>query len=89
VKLECCEPEAMPFPSGWARVHGRRCRRYRTGTKIGEEHVEAVRPSARTAGEHLAAWLRHPVGCSCASCSYVDAHVDDDDDRRGRSITDD
>jgi len=69
----------MPFPSGWARVHARSCRRYRNGTKIGEERPDDLRPEARAMRDHLEAWLRHPVGCSCGSCGYVEAHLDDED----------
>jgi hypothetical protein len=70
-------------------VHTRHCRRYRDGTKIGEELLLDTLPEARSPREHLLAWLHHRGGCSCLSCGYVAEHLDDDDDLRGGVLTDD
>jgi hypothetical protein len=71
----------MPKPSGIKRVHTRECSRYGDGVTVGSERLEDTKAASRTIAEHVAIWNRHVDGCVCPSCSYVEAHLDDDDDQ--------
>jgi len=80
-ELECCTP--ILFGKRW--VHSFACtERGLRGQAIrprNDHPAGKAKPSAETPLRPLPTWLLHPEGCACPPCAYVDAHLDDDDDR--------
>lgn len=93
VKLECCTPYAVPFPSGWQRVHSKTCAEHpnqkvdREAHPSGGAHIRLGGFEPHVKCRAANSWggrvcdrcapLVHELGCRCAPCRYADHHMDD------------
>ena len=88
-ELECCTPYLAPFPSGYHWSHSLHCSIIeQRGQKVRQHDSTAkidaaLHPAGANIGRSpVAIWRSHPHGCRCTPCSYVNYHLDDDDDER-------
>jgi hypothetical protein len=92
--MTCCEPVTYRRENRYgpitSQMHAPNCP-YGAGFPFrGDLTPTKSRPSlppSISPNDAMAHWMQAPSDCTCAKCQYVEAHLDDDDDRR-ESIAD-